>query len=218
LNFYYDGTNCYWNIGQGYGTAASSSSTNLTTSVTGTLPVANGGTGATTLTGIIKGTGTSSLTAAVAGTDYLAPNGSAASLSNFPTLNQNTTGNAANVTGIVSVANGGTGTTTGSITGTTALFFTAGGSNQNISILPSGTGSVGIGTSSPNSLAILDASSTTKGFLPPRMTHAQKTAIVSPPQGLMIYCTNCGTNGEPEYFNGTSWVNMAGGAAASVPI
>jgi hypothetical protein len=73
LNFYYDGTNCYWNIGQGYGTAASSSSTNLTTSVTGTLPVANGGTGATTLTGIIKGTGTSSLTAAVAGTDYQAP-------------------------------------------------------------------------------------------------------------------------------------------------
>jgi hypothetical protein len=50
------------------------------------------------------------------------------------------------------------------------------------------------------------------------MTYAQKTAIVSPPQGLMIYCTNCGTNGEPEYFNGTSWVNMAGGAAASVPI
>jgi len=73
LNFYYDGTNCYWNIGQGYGTAASSSSTNLTTSVTGTLPVANGGTGATTLTGIIKGTGTSLLTAAVAGTDYQAP-------------------------------------------------------------------------------------------------------------------------------------------------
>jgi hypothetical protein len=49
------------------------------------------------------------------------------------------------------------------------------------------------------------------------MTYAQKTAIVSPPQGLMIYCTNCGTNGEPEYFNGTSWVNMAGGTAASVP-
>jgi hypothetical protein len=50
------------------------------------------------------------------------------------------------------------------------------------------------------------------------MTYAQKTAIVSPPQGLMIYCTNCGTNGEPEYFNGTSWVNMVGGTAASVPI
>lgn len=42
--------------------------------VTGTLPVANGGTGATTLTGIIKGNGTSAFTAATAGTDYLDPN------------------------------------------------------------------------------------------------------------------------------------------------
>lgn len=42
----------------------------LTTGVTGTLPVANGGTGASTLTGIIKGSGTSALTTATAGTDY----------------------------------------------------------------------------------------------------------------------------------------------------
>ena len=123
----------------------------------------------------------------------------------------------ADISGTLPVANGGTGTTNGSITGTTALSFAAGGSNQNVSILPSGTGSVGIGTNSPNSSAILDASSTTKGFLPPRMTYAQKMAIASPPQGLMIYCTNCGTNGEPEYYNGVAWVNMAGGTAASVP-
>lgn len=38
--------------------------------VTGTLAVANGGTGATTLTGLVKGNGTSAFTAAVAGTDY----------------------------------------------------------------------------------------------------------------------------------------------------
>ena len=73
LNFYYDGTNCYWNVGQGYGIAASSSTTNLASSVTGTLPVANGGTGATTLTGLVKGNGTGAMTAAVAGTDYQAP-------------------------------------------------------------------------------------------------------------------------------------------------
>jgi hypothetical protein len=219
VNFYYDGTNYFWNVGQGYGVASSSSSTaNLTTGVTGTLAVANGGTGATTLTGLIKGSGTSALIAAVAGTDYLAPNGSAASLTNFPTFNQNTTGTSANVTGIVSVANGGTGSTNGSITGNSSIAIAAGGSDQNVSILPSGAGSVGIGTNSPNSLAILDVSSTTKGFLPPRMTYAQKIAIASPPQGLMIYCTNCGTNGEPEYFNGVAWVNMAGGTAASVPI
>ena len=73
INFYYDGTNYFWNVGQGYGTAATSSTTNLATGVTGTLGVANGGTGATTLTGLVKGTGTSAMVAAVAGTDYQAP-------------------------------------------------------------------------------------------------------------------------------------------------
>ena len=38
-----------------------------------TLSVANGGTGATTLTGIIKGTGTTAIVAATAGTDFVAP-------------------------------------------------------------------------------------------------------------------------------------------------
>jgi hypothetical protein len=45
----------------------------LTNQVTGTLPVGNGGTGATTLTGVLKGNGTSAFTAATAGTDYVAP-------------------------------------------------------------------------------------------------------------------------------------------------
>ncbi len=41
---------------------------------TGTLAVGQGGTGATTLTGLVKGNGTSAMSAAAAGTDYLAPN------------------------------------------------------------------------------------------------------------------------------------------------
>lgn len=41
----------------------------------------------------------------------LTTNGSAAGLTNFPTLNQNTTGTASNVTGVVAIANGGTGAT-----------------------------------------------------------------------------------------------------------
>ena len=46
---------------------------NLATNVTGTLPVGNGGTGATTLTGVLKGNGTGAFTAATAGTDFVAP-------------------------------------------------------------------------------------------------------------------------------------------------
>jgi len=47
--------------------------TGTAANVTGTVVVANGGTGAATLTGIVKGSGTSAFTAATAGTDYLAP-------------------------------------------------------------------------------------------------------------------------------------------------
>jgi hypothetical protein len=71
---------------------------------------------------------------------------------------------------------------------------------------------VGIGTASPDASAALEITSTTKGLLPPRMTAAQRNAIANPAQGLMIYCTNCGTNGEPQYYNGLSWVNLIGGA------
>jgi len=38
--------------------------------------------------------------------------------------------------------------------------------------------------------AQLQVQSTTKGFLPPRMTNAQRTAIASPAVGLIVYCTD----------------------------
>jgi hypothetical protein len=50
-------------------------------------------------------------------------------------------------------------------------------------------GNVGIGTNAPNASAVLQADSTTKGFLPPRMTTAEKNAIATPAAGLMVYDT-----------------------------
>jgi hypothetical protein len=51
--------------------------------------------------------------------------------------------------------------------------------------------SLGVGLSGYNlASAILQADSTTKGFLPPRMTNAQRTSISSPAVGLMVYCTD----------------------------
>jgi hypothetical protein len=47
-----------------------------------------------------------------------------------------------------------------------------------------------VGASSANASAILDATSTTKGFLPPRMTTTQKNAIASPANGLIVFDTD----------------------------
>lgn len=61
---------------------------------------------------------------------------------------------------------------------------------------------VGIGTSNPHNSAIVDIESTNKGFLPPRLTKAERNAISSPEPGLLIYNTddNC-----IQYYAGTFW-------------
>jgi len=56
---------------------------------------------------------------------------------------------------------------------------------------------VGINTdnSDPDPSAMLDVKSTDKGFLPPRMTFTGMNAVASPASGLMVICTDCGSNG-----------------------
>jgi len=143
VNFYYDGINYYWNIGQGYGQAVSSGSTNLASDVTGSLAVANGGTGATTAAaartnlGLVIGTNVQA--PLVAGTDYLAPNGSAANLTNFPTLNQNTTGNAATATLATTATTATNATTAGNITATSNTTLTSLSNLTTVGTITSGT-------------------------------------------------------------------------------
>jgi len=52
-----------------------------------------------------------------------------------------------------------------------------------------GTGNVLIGTTTDIATSILTLNSTTKGFLPPRMTTVERDAISSPAAGLIIYNT-----------------------------
>ena len=70
--------------------------------------------------------------------------------------------------------------------------------------VPSSQGSFGIGTTSPSDYAILDITSTDKGFLPPRMNTSQRDAISNPAEGLTIYNTdrNC-----LQSFKGLGWRN-----------
>jgi hypothetical protein len=51
-------------------------------------------------------------------------------------------------------------------------------------------GSLLLGTTTNAASSILTMESTTQGFLPPRMTQAQRTAIASPAEGLIVYQTN----------------------------
>lgn len=152
--------------------------------------------------------------------------------SDFPILNQSTSGNAATATKLTTSRsiNGVAFNGTADITiAAAANAETLAGNNINATITGSSLTSVGIlnnatingkvivgASSAASASAVLEASSTTQGFLPPRMTLEQRIAITSPAQGLMIYCTNCGANGEPEYFNGSSWLTFGGNATAKV--
>ena len=51
--------------------------------------------------------------------------------------------------------------------------------------------------------ALVTMKSTTQGFLPPRMTDAERDAIATPAAGLMIYDT---TNNQMNYWNGSTWI------------
>lgn len=62
-------------------------------------------------------------------------------------------------------------------------------------------GSVGVGGAAAAS-AILTATSTTQGFLPPRMTGTQRDAIATPAAGLVVYNT---TTNKLNFYNGSAW-------------
>ena len=62
--------------------------------------------------------------------------------------------------------------------------------------------SLGVGVATPEASSLLDVTSTTKGFLPPRMTTAQRNAIGSPSPGLTIYNT---TTTALNYYDGANW-------------
>jgi len=151
LNFYYDGTSCYWNIGQGYGSAAAAPFTLTTTgtgaatlsgttlnipsvsstvnagSVSGTIAIANGGTGASTQQESIN-----ALTGTQSSGKYLRSDGTNSTLTTIqvadvPILNQSTTGNAT------------TATTAGNISATSNLTLTSLSNLNTVGTITSGT-------------------------------------------------------------------------------
>ena len=111
--------------------------------------------------------------------------------------------NSRNVTNVVGL------TTTGAVTinSANAAVDLAVGTNQ--LVVKGSSGGTGIGTATPAASAALDVTSTTKGFLAPRMTTTQRNAIASPAAGLLIYNS---TLNSYQVYNGTSWTSVGGGA------
>lgn len=98
--------------------------------------------------------------------------------------------------------NGGT-ETAGNITLTS--FTPTNGGNLHLTGTGTNHGQIGVGTTTPDASASVDITSTTRGFLPPRMTTAQRNAIVSPATSLIIYNTDTNLL---QLWNGATWVTI----------
>ena len=173
----------------------------LTTGVTGTLPVANGGTGATTLTSgsLLKGAGTSAITTASAGTDYVAPATSTSftALQTFSGSSSTTAIKFLNAKEVVTVsATAATGTINYDVTTQSVIYYTANASAN---------WTVNLRASSGTTLdaVMSNGESITVAFLVTQGTTAYYNSAI----------TIDGVSVTPKYQNGTAWT---GGNASSI--
>lgn len=138
------------------------------------LAIADGGTGASTAQAAIN-----ALVTSVTSGSYLRGNGtnvvmSAIQVADIPTLNQNTTGTASNVTGTVAIANGGTGQTTAnnafnalapSQTGNSGKYLTTNGTNTSWATIASAGTVTSVAATVPAFLSVSGSPITTSGTL-----------------------------------------------------
>ena len=100
------------------------------------------------------------------------------------------------------------------LTNATAIGYNAKVGQSN-SIVLGATGTyqpnVGIGTSQPNSTALLEMKSTTQGLLIPRMSSSQRTSISSPATGLIVYDTDSGY----VFFYNSGWKGIKSSSSIS---
>lgn len=139
--------------------------TGTASNVTGIVAVANGGSGQATAQLAMN-----TFAGAVTSGSYLRGNGTnvvmdTIQVADVPTLNQNTTGTASNVTGIVAVANGGTGTATPALVAGTNVSITGTWPNQTINSSNPGGTVTSVAASVPSFLSISGSPITSSGTL-----------------------------------------------------
>jgi len=201
------------------------------------VAINRGGTGQTTQAAAIT-----ALAGTQASGQYLRSNGtntllSAIQAADVPTLNQNTTGTASNVTGTVAIANGGTGLTTapangaldiGNGTGFTRTTLTAGtgisvtNASGSITIAASGgSGTVtSVAATVPSFLSIAGSPITTSGTLAISYSGTALpvanggTGLTSVPHTVQVFTSGSGTYTTPANVKAI-WVRMVGGGGGA---
>ena len=68
---------------------------------------------------------------------------------------------------------------------------------------------INVDNTPPDPSAGLDVKFSNKGVLLPRMTRAERNAIGDAAEGLMVYCTNCGTHGALSIFTNKLWMTFS---------
>lgn len=157
------------------------------------VTVPYGGTGASTLSGILKGNGQSAIGSAVAGTDYVAPGGALGTPSSGTATNLTGLPLTTGVTGTLPVANGGTGTTTPSLVAGTNVTITGTWPNQTIAATGGGGGGgsvTDVSVVSANGLAGTVATSTTT----PAITLSTTVTGVVKGNGTALSAATAGTD------------------------
>lgn len=107
---------------------------------------------------------------------------------------------------------------TGPVAGSDGQFvYNDGGAAAGAEMYYDSTGSVGLGTATPHTSAMLEITSTERGFLLPRMTTVQIASISAPADGLQVYNT---TDGKLYIYVGPAeqWKEVAYGAGIILPI
>jgi len=185
-----------------------------TITMAGTLAVANGGTGVTTSTGsgntVLSASPTFSGTISFPGSTTIDTSGNVGIGTTSPGALLHVSNSVAVIRIGLTASSAYTDIYRDSFTGFTiynaaqatpyrAHIWQLGGTEA-MRIDPSGN--VGIGTSSPNASAILDAQSTTKGVRFPNMTTTQKNAVSSPAAGLVVFDT---TLAKLCVYSGSAW-------------